>query len=120
MPVNEYYAKPVAWASSNGIVTGYSAEEYGPDDTITREQMSAMIYRYAQYKGAGFTGTWAFPLSYADSADVSDYAYEAMCWNTMNGIINGVGDNKLDPKANSTRAEIAAVLVRLSEVLSDF
>ncbi len=120
VPVNEYYAKPVAWASSNGIVTGYSAEEYGPDDTITREQMSAMIYRYAQYKGAGFTGTWAFPLSYADSADVSDYAYEAMCWNTMNGIINGVGDNKLDPKANSTRAEIAAVLVRLSEVLSDF
>ncbi|MGN0150713.1 MAG: S-layer homology domain-containing protein, partial [Clostridia bacterium] len=114
-----YYAKAVAWANANGIVEGYSESEFAPDEKITREQMAAMIYRYAQYKGEGFTGDWMFPLDYADSANVSEYAYEAMCWNTMNGIISGMDDNTLSPKTNSTRAQVAAVLVRLADVLEN-
>lgn len=114
-----YYSKAIAWANANGIVEGYSESEFAPDEKITREQMAAMIYRYSQYKGEGFTGEWMFPLDYADSADVSEYAYEAMCWNTMNGIISGMDDNTLSPQTNSTRAQVAAVLVRLVDVLEN-
>lgn len=112
-----YYAKAVAWASANGIVEGYSDAEFAPDDKITREQMSAMLYRYAKLHGKGFTGTWMFPLSYEDSAEVSEYAYESLCWNTMNGVINGTDGNRLEPKANTTRAQAAAVLIRLEGIL---
>lgn len=114
-----YYSKAIAWANANGIVEGYSESEFAPDEKITREQMAAMIYRYVQYKGEGFTDDWMFMLDYVDSADVSEYAYEAMCWNTMNGIINGMDDNTLSPKTNSTRAQVAAVLVRLADVLEN-
>lgn len=114
-----YYANAVAWANANGIVEGYSESEFAPDEKITREQMATMIYRYVQYKGEGFTDDWMFMLGYVDSADVSEYAYEAMCWNTMNGIINGMDDNTLSPKTNSTRAQVAAVLVRLADVLEN-
>ncbi|MGN1115111.1 MAG: S-layer homology domain-containing protein [Candidatus Ornithomonoglobus sp.] len=76
-----------------------------------------MLYSYARYKGEGFTGEWIFPLDYADSEDISEYAYEAMCRNTMNGIISGMDDNTLSPKTNSTRAQLAALLVRLVNVL---
>ena len=114
-----YYSKAIAWANANGIVEGYSESEFAPDEKITREQMATMIYRYVQYKGEGFTDDWMFMLDYVDSADVSEYAYEAMCWNTMNGIINGMDDNTLSPKTNSTRAQVAAVLVRLADVLEN-
>lgn len=118
VPTDAYYAEAVSWATQNGIISGYSDEEYAPNDTITREQMAAMIYRYAQYKGKGFADSWMFKLDFDDSDDVSEYAYEAMCWNTTNEIINGVGDNKLSPKSNSTRAQVATVLVKLIDVLS--
>lgn len=113
-----WYTEAVRWAASEGIVTGVDDKTFAPDAPITREQMAAMIYRYVQSKGEGFTGSWMFPLNYADSADVSEYAYEAMCWNTMNNIISGMGDNTLSPKTNTTRAQVAAVIVRLSKILN--
>ena len=85
---------------------------------MTREQLAAILYRYAQAQGKGFTGMWAFPLDYSDAADVSDYAYEALCWMTMNGIITGMGDGTLAPKANATRAQIATMFMRFTEEMA--
>ena len=66
-------------------------------------------------EGRGFTGAWAFPLDYSDADRVSDYAYEALCWMTMNGVITGMGDGTLAPRDNATRAQIAAMFMRFTE-----
>ncbi|MDL2248941.1 S-layer homology domain-containing protein, partial [Tyzzerella sp. OttesenSCG-928-J15] len=110
-----YYENAVGWAAKNGIVSGYGEGFFGPDDSVTREQLAAILYRYIQYQGGGFKGTWAFPLAFDDAENVSEWAYEAMCYCTMNGILSGKEGNRLDPKANATRAETAAVLHRLAE-----
>ena len=71
-----------------------------------------MLYRYEQRSGGGFTGDWMFNLDFVDAVDVSDWAYEAMCWCNMNGIVQGKGDGILDPRGKATRAEAAALLMR--------
>ena len=109
-----WYTDAVAWASEKGIVTGYSDSIFAPDDTMTREQLATVLYRYVQYTGGGFQGAWAFPLDYADADQVSDWSYEAMCWCTMKGIINGVGGNRLNPQGSATRAEVAQILMNFS------
>ncbi|MCI7472864.1 MAG: S-layer homology domain-containing protein [Clostridiales bacterium] len=109
-----WYTDAVAWASEKGIVTGYSDSVFAPDDTMTREQLATVLYRYVQYTGGGFQGAWAFPLDYADADQVSAWAYEAMCWCTMKGIINGVGGNTLNPQGSATRAEVAQILMNFS------
>ena len=96
-------------------VSGYSAETFGPNDPVTREQLAAILYRYAQSKGKGFTGSWMFLLDYADRAEISDWAYEAMCWMTMKGILNGTGSKMLEPRGSATRAQVAAMIQRFSE-----
>ena len=73
------------------------------------------LYRYAQSKGQGFTGAGAFQLDYSDADAVSDYAYDAMCWTTMHGIINGMGDGTLAPQGQATRAQVATMLMRFIE-----
>ena len=95
------------WAMEAGISDGTDM-----DGTLTREQLATMLYRYAQSKGQGFAGTWAFQLDYSDADAVSDYAYEAMCWTTMHGIINGMGDGSLAPQGQATRAQVATMLMR--------
>lgn len=112
-----WYEKAVIWASANGIVNGVTETEFSPNANITREQMAAMVYRYAKFNGEGFTGLWAFPLDFADAASINEYAYEALCWCTMKGIINGMGDNTLAPQGNSTRAQSAAVFIRTLDAL---
>ena len=111
---DSWYTDAVAWASENGIVKGYSDTVFAPDDTVTREQLATILYRYVQHTGGGFQGAWAFPLDYADADQVSDWAYEAMCWCTMKGIINGVGGNALNPQGSATRAEVAQILMNFS------
>ncbi|MBR4721386.1 MAG: S-layer homology domain-containing protein [Clostridia bacterium] len=111
---DEWYADAVAWAVSVGIVSGISDTEFSPDTQVTREQLAAVLYRYAKNMGRGFTGTWAFPLDFADAADVSEYAYEPLCFMTMNGIITGMGDGILAPKENATRAQIATMFKRFA------
>lgn len=105
-----WYEAGVQWAKSTGISDGSDLT-----GSVTREQLATMLYRYAQSQGLGFTGTWAFSLDYADADQVSEYAYEAMCWMTMNGIFDGVGDNMLAPAGTATRAQVATILMRFIE-----
>ncbi len=110
-----WYTEAIRWAQANGIVNGYSAEKFGTNDPITREQMAAILYRYAQTKGEGFTGSWMFLLDFEDRADVSGWADEAMHWCVMKNIISGVGNNLLNPQGKATREQVAAILHRFCE-----
>lgn len=107
-----YYANAVLWAAQNNIVNGVFETEFAPDENITREQMAAILYRYAQYRGVAPTGAWAIKLDYADAADISDYAVEGVMYCTMKNLMQGKGDHMFAPKDVATRAEIAAILFR--------
>ena len=111
-----WYTEAIRWATSEGVVKGYGDGTFGPTDPITREQLAAMLYRYEQSHGGGFAGDWMFLLSFADSAEISDWAYEALCWCNMNGIVEGKGDNILDPQGHATRAEAATMIMRYLEL----
>jgi len=108
---SSYYASAVAWAAANGIVTGYSEEQFGPNDPITREQMAAILYRYAAYKGYDVSGR-ADLRSYNDSSRISSYALDAMAWANQAGLITGVSDVLLSPGGHTTRAQTAVILSR--------
>lgn len=113
VPDGEYYTDAVAWASENGIVNGYGQGRFGPNDSITREQLTAILYRYSVYKGYDVSvGEDTNILSFNDIAELSDYAYTSMQWACGAGIIGGMGDGRLAPKGNATRCQIAAVLHR--------
>ena len=114
---NAYYAAPIYWAQMNGIADGYSDELFGPDDPITREQMAAMLWRYAQRKGYDVSmGEDTNILSYTDVADLGEYAIPAMQWACGAGIINGTGDGStLIPLGRATRAQAAVMLMRFCE-----
>ena len=111
VPMHGDLALAVRWAVGEGIVTGYGDGRFGPDDPVTREQMAAMLYRYAQKLGQGFEGAWYFPLDYPDAAEVSDWADEAMHWCVMHGILTGT-DRGLEPKATATEGQLSLVLER--------
>ncbi|MBQ7757707.1 S-layer homology domain-containing protein, partial [Anaerotignum sp.] len=110
-----YYADAIAWAAENGIVSGYDAMTFGPDNNITREQLASILYRYTKYKGEGFEGVWAFRLDFSDVNELSEYAYEPMCWCVMNGIISGNDDGTLDPAGHAQRAHAAQMLMKFLE-----
>ena len=100
-----YYSAPIAWAAKNGFVNGVGDNKFDPDANITRQDLATIIYRYLKAQGRGFTGVWAFLLGYDDVGEIADYANEAVSYMTMEGILNGKGDNKFDPTGNATRAE---------------
>lgn len=108
-----WYTAGQTWAMDNGISDGSNA-----NGTMTREQLATMLYRYAQSKGQGFTGAWTFQLDYPDAERVSSYAYEALCWMTMNGVIGGMTDGTLNPQGSATRAQVATILQRYVEVVN--
>ena len=110
-----YYANAVAWAHQNGIVNGVSENEFAPNENITREQIAAIIYRYAIYKNAAPQGAWAIRLNYADLESVSDYAAEAVMYCTLKKIMQGKDNNLFAPQDNATRAEAAAIINRFLE-----
>lgn len=112
-----WYTEAVRWAASEGVVTGTSATSFAPDAPVTREQFATILYRYAQSEGQGFTGAWAFRLDFDDADAVSDYAYEALCWMTMHGVIEGDGAN-LHPQDSAIRAEAAAMLMRFIQTIA--
>lgn len=117
VPEGTWYTDSVNWAANNGIVNGYSAKTFGAMDNVTREQLATILYRYAQKKGQGFVGSWAFQLSFTDADQISDYAYEALCWMTMNDIIKGRDDGTVAPKDGAARAEVAAILSRYYQLV---
>ena len=111
--MGSYYAEAVIWAKQHGIVNGATENEFAPDANITREQIAAIMHRYAQYKGFDVTvGETADITSYTDAAAVSEYAVDAMKYVVGNGLINGKTATTLNPADNATRAEIAAILQR--------
>lgn len=111
-----YYAAAVAWASVNGIVDGYGGGLFGPEDPITREQLAAILYRYAQYTGRDVSvGEDTNILSYTDFSDLSEWAIPSMQWACGAGLITGLGGGVLNPKGNATRAQAAAILTRFCE-----
>ena len=105
-----WYTDAVSWAEENGIVSGYGGGLFGPDDSITREQLAVMLYRYA--------GRPAVPnliLPFRDANKASAYAMDALRWAVDAGILNGKGNGILDPTGKATRAEVAAMLMRYCE-----
>ncbi|MBQ1976318.1 MAG: S-layer homology domain-containing protein, partial [Clostridia bacterium] len=112
----QWYTEAIRWAASEKIVEGYGDGRFGTDDPITREQLAAILYRYEQKNGGGFKGLWMYRMDYVDLADVSDWAYEAICWMNMNGIVEGRPGKILDPKGTASRVEAAAMIQRYCEL----
>lgn len=113
VPAGQYYAQAVGWASSVGVVNGYGDGTFQPDAPITREQMAAILCRYAQYKGVDVSRR-ADLTRFPDSAKVSPYAAEPMGWAVESGLITGM-DGQLAPGGSATRAQVATILMRLCE-----
>lgn len=109
-----WFADAVDWAAFQGIVSGYGNGAFGPNDPITREQLTVMLYRYAQLKGYDVrVGEDTNILSYTDAQAISEYAVSAMQWACGAGIIKGTGDGSmLSPLGDATRAEVATMLMR--------
>lgn len=107
---SQWYAEGVAWAEENGIVNGYGNGQFGPGDSITREQAAVMLWRYA-----GSPAAMDRELRFADADEASDWAVDALCWATENGILNGKAGGILDPAGQATRAEAAQMLKNFME-----
>lgn len=106
-----WYKTAVAWAAQNGIVNGIDATHFAPDAPVTREQIAAILYRYTQYKGIAPDASGNYK-NFADAAEVSAYARSALNWAIGEELVKGKPENRLDPKGNATRAEVATILTR--------
>lgn len=106
-----YYEQAIAWASENGIVTGFDASTFAPDRAITREQLAAILFRFAAYRGMDAVTLRENLSSFQDQAAISAYAVSALNWAVGEGLMQGTGD-KLEPTGNATRAQVAAMLRR--------
>lgn len=114
--VGLWYSDDVAWTSEKGIVNGNPDGTFCPNKQITRKQLATMLYRYAT--GVGMETSGASSLSkFADGNQVSGYAKEEISWAVEKGVINGKSHDKLDPKGNATRAEVATMLMRLVGIM---
>lgn len=105
-----WYAKAIAWAVAEGVADGYGEGLFGPNDAITREQLAAMLWRYAASPETG--GDLS---AFADGDDTSDWAQQAMSWAVAQGLITGVDSDRLDPKGQATRAQTATILMRFAQ-----
>ena len=111
---DQWYAKAVAWAAANGVVNGTSPTTFHPNDPITREQMAAILYRYASFKGYDVTAK-ADLAGFTDASQISAYAKDAMSWANQEGLIGGVSATTLQPQGSATRAQVATILMRFCE-----
>ncbi|MBQ9955668.1 MAG: S-layer homology domain-containing protein, partial [Eggerthellaceae bacterium] len=117
-----WHADSMAWAQEAGIIRGYDdgSNEVGPNDKLTREQLAAILYRYAEWKGMDVSAR-ADLSQFADGAEVSAWAQDAMSWAVAEGIIRGYddGSNKIAPTSGALRAQTATMLLRFSELQGD-
>lgn len=110
---NSWYAAAVEWAAGNGIVGGYGDGIFGPGNSITREQLAVILWRYV-----GSPVAESNELNFPDARETSEWAVEAMLWATENGIINGYENGMLAPGSIATRAEVAAILMQFFQTLA--
>ena len=110
----KWYADAITWTAENRIFAGYGKDKFGPDDPITREQLAAIFYRYADYKGYDLTVKGNLD-KFKDADKITDYAKTAMQWAVGSSLVKGKSGNLLDPQGTATRAEIAAMLHRFIE-----
>ena len=110
----KWYADAITWTAENGIFAGYGKDKFGPDDPIAREQLAAIFYRYADYKGYDLTVKGDLD-KFKDADKITDYAKTAMQWAVGSGLVKEKSGNLLDPQGTATRAEIAAMLHRFIE-----
>jgi len=113
----KYYVDAVIWSAKNKIVGGYGNGKFGPEDPISREQMAAILYRYASFKGYEISAKGDL-TKFVDADSVSVYAKDAMLWANAKGLIQGY-DLKLTPKGNASRSQAAAIIQRFLELNSD-
>lgn len=106
-----WYADAVNWAASVGVVNGYEDDTFRPNAPITREQMAAILYNYADYKGYDVSAR-ADLSDYADAASISSWAEDVLAWANAEGLINGMTATTIDPQGATTRAQTAAMFER--------
>ncbi len=116
---DSWYEDAVVWGSKNGVVKGVGGEKFDPVTPVSREQMAAFLYRYADHAGLepGTDGAGGSISGYQDSGKVSDWALEVMIWSVEKGLIVGMGNNKLEPQGTATRAQVATIVMRYLEEL---
>lgn len=112
---NAWYTDAVLWASGSGIVNGYGSNRFGGSDPVTREQLAAMLYRYAKFMQYDVSSSGKLS-AYTDASRVSDWALEAMQWANAAGLITGRSSASLAPQGTATRAEVAIILMRFAEL----
>ena len=110
---SQYYYDAISWAYDAGVVDGFDAHTFKPDQNVTREQLAAILYRYAKYMNLS-TGGSAYLAKYRDADKIANWAYDAMAWANYRGLINGTSATRIDPKGYATRAQIAAILHRFA------
>ncbi|MCL1872593.1 MAG: S-layer homology domain-containing protein, partial [Clostridiales bacterium] len=114
---NTWYTNAIKWASENDIVTGYGNGKFGPNDNITREQMAAILFRYIKTTKMSVDMTNIQYVTFADETQISDYAMDAIQALYKLGIIQGVGENNINPKGDATRAQFAAMVHRMQKLV---
>ena len=110
VPSGSWYEEAIRWADSTGVVLGYGDGTFGPDDLITREQMAAMLWRYA-----GKPQAESSLADFTDGSETSQWAESAMVWAVEQGLIEGMGNAQLNPQGQATRAQAATILMRFAE-----
>ena len=110
-----YYHDAVVWASENGIVNGVGETEFAPNANITREQLAAMMYNYAEYKEIDVSASAELD-AFADAGDISGYAADALAWAVAEGLVNGVDDENMQPQGTATRAQVATIFQRFTNI----
>ncbi|MDO4552076.1 MAG: S-layer homology domain-containing protein, partial [Bacillota bacterium] len=113
-----WYESAIGWAAQNGVLSGYGGGLMGPEDDITREQMAAVLYRYAEYKGYDLSAT-ADLSPFTDAGQISDWAVTPLSWANANGLISGKGAGVLDPGGSAERCQVAAILERFCQAFVD-
>ena len=109
-----WYEAAVNWAAANDIVNGYNEDTFAPTDTITREQMATILYRYSRFKGKDVSQT-ADLSNFTDAGSISGWAKDAVAWAVEVKLINGMTDTTLVPQGSATRAQAATLMMRLCE-----
>ena len=108
---NAWYADSVAWAKANGIVYGTDAVTFSPNESVSREQLLSILFRYAESKGIDISARGSLAV-YDDAANISAWALDAFSWAEATNLVQGTSETTVSPKQNTSRAEAATILMR--------